>query len=270
MEAIRGKIGKLSALTPSPLTTVNLEESTMAVEDITTKRCNKCGDTKPVGQFHKDVTRPDGVKAQCKACVKIVSAAWLASNYSKAKEKTAKWRKENPEKARAHATKYRTMNPEKRKAGNAAWRAANRDKKRVDAAAWYAANADQVKERSFVWAAAHPEKKKASYIKWYAANPEISRQQGRIHAHNRRARERENGGKLSVGLTEKLHKLQRGKCACGCKQPLGDSYHLDHRIPVALGGANEDWNMQLLRVKCNLQKHAKHPVDFMQQRGFLI
>ena len=38
----------------------------------------------------------------------------------------------------------------------------------------------------------------------------------------------------------------------------------------ALGGLNADSNMQLLRAECNLQKSAKHPVDFMQSRGFLL
>ena len=79
-----------------------------------------------------------------------------------------------------------------------------------------------------------------------------------------------SGGRLSKGLAAKLFAMQRGRCACGCKQPLGDDYHLDHRMPLVLGGANTDDNMQLLRKICNLQKHAKHPIDFMRQRGFLI
>jgi len=41
-------------------------------------------------------------------------------------------------------------------------------------------------------------------------------------------------------------------------------------MPLALGGANADDNIQLLRSTCNQQKHAKHPVDFMQQKGFLL
>lgn len=57
---------------------------------------------------------------------------------------------------------------------------------------------------------------------------------------------------------------------CYCGKPLGDAYHLDHVMPLALGGSNTDDNMQLLRDRCNLQKHAKHPVDFMQERGFLL
>jgi 5-methylcytosine-specific restriction endonuclease McrA len=91
----------------------------------------------------------------------------------------------------------------------------------------------------------------------------------RIICQNYRSRKRANGGTLSKGLAEKLFKLQQGKCPC-CKQPLGRNYHLDHIVPTALGGSNSDDNMQLLRATCNHQKHAKHPIDFMQQRGFLL
>lgn len=70
-------------------------------------------------------------------------------------------------------------------------------------------------------------------------------------------------------MAKKLYELQRGKCACCCK-PLGNNYHLDHRVPLARGGRNEDCNMQLLRAKCNMQKSAKDPIEFMQERGFLL
>jgi len=53
-------------------------------------------------------------------------------------------------------------------------------------------------------------------------------------------------------------------------QPLGDDFHMDHIMPIALGGSNTDDNMQLLRKECNLQKQAKHPIDFMQSRGLLL
>lgn len=128
--------------------------------------------------------------------------------------------------------------------------------------AYRAANPDKVKS----YRAANAEKRNAQYAKWAAANPEAVR----VIKQNRRARKLENGGRLSKGVAEKLYSLQRGKCACGCKQPLGDDYHLDHIMPIALGGTNTDDNIQLLRAKCNLQKNAKHPVDFMQQRGFLL
>lgn len=152
----------------------------------------------------------------------------------------------------------------------AKWYAADIEKARANSreriAAFRAANPEKAKAAYAKWVSDNPEKRKAVKAKWYAANPENNR----LNSHNRRARERKDGGRLSKGISDRLFKLQKGKCACGCKQPLGDDYHLDHRMPLALGGANEDWNMQLLTKTCNLQKHAKHPVEFMQQRGYLL
>jgi 5-methylcytosine-specific restriction endonuclease McrA len=119
------------------------------------------------------------------------------------------------------------------------------------------------------------EKKKSAQIAWREKNREKENAQRRenpekyrIHTHNRRALLK-SLGKLTPGISIKLFELQKGKCAC-CKKPLGTDYHMDHIIPLALGGTNTDDNIQLLRAKCNKQKGAKHPIDFMQQRGFLL
>lgn len=141
---------------------------------------------------------------------------------------------------------YRATHSEKLKA----YRVARKDELKVYDAKRYADNREEFK---------------AIASKWKADNPEDAR----INNHNRRARMLEVGGKLSSGLSGRLFKLQRGKCAC-CKTPLGDKYHRDHYLPLALNGPNEDWNVQLLCAPCNLQKSAKHPIDFMQQRGFLL
>ena len=226
------------------------------------KTCSKCGETKPTTEFNKDSRRISGLRARCKSCASIERAS-------------------NPEKGRANAARWLAANKQRKRATDAAWRAANREKVKARVDAWYAANRDRVNATQASQYAANPEKKKAANAAWRAANPEKQKaaaaawdkanpEARRIAGHNRRARRRANGGKLSKGLAEKLFKLQRGKCACGCKQPLGTDYHLDHRMPLALGGANEDWNIQLLRSTCNQQKSAKHPVDFMQQRGLLL
>lgn len=215
------------------------------------KTCTKCSESKPVTAYSKHAGRSDGLDSRCKACANIVSAAWRAANPEKAKANSAAWAASNPKKVGASNAKWRNANPEKSKAINAAWAAANHERRKATAAQWAAAN---------------PEKARASTDKWQKAHPEALR----INNHNRRARKQAAGGTLSKGLAGRLFTLQRGKCACGCGQQLGADYHLDHRMPLALGGTNTDDNMQLLRSTCNLQKHAKHPVDFMQSRGFLI
>lgn len=127
-------------------------------------------------------------------------------------------------------------------------------------------NPEYVKKMNAKRRADDPEKERKRCREWFAKNP------GKrvIYEQNRRARIRDAGGKLSHGLTERLFKLQRGRCACGCKQPLGDDFHRDHIVPLTLGGTNTDDNIQLLRSQCNNQKYNKHPIEFMQQKGFLL
>ena len=112
--------------------------------------------------------------------------------------------------------------------------------------------------------AKNPEAERARCREWFAKNPD----KRAIYQHNRQAKIARLG-KLSPDLAPRLHKAQNGKCVC-CQQALGDDYHLDHIMPLALGGLNIDSNMQLLKATCNMQKHTKHPIDFMQSRGFLL
>ncbi len=214
------------------------------------KTCTKCGCEKPVTEFHKCAATRDGLHRWCKACA--------ASNGNK-------WRGSNSERKKANDAKWRTANIERKKASDAARYAANRKKERARLAKWSVDNPEKMRASREKWNAANPDRNRESKAAWQAANPEARR----IGAHNRRARKRANGGRLSPDLTTRLFKLQRGKCSC-CHASLDDGNHLDHVIPVALGGPNEDWNMQLLCIPCNLSKGAKHPIEFMQQRGFLL
>ena len=150
-------------------------------------------------------------------------------------------------------------------AASYAWNLANPEKVRANLAKWRAANREKSKSVSAAWRAANPGKVKSLSSRYYAENKEAHTLRNNI----RRAREIGNGGALSKGLAERLYGIQRGRCTC-CGKPLGKDYHLDHIMPLALGGTNTDDNMQLLRATCNRQKSAKHPVDFMQQRGFLL
>lgn len=76
--------------------------------------------------------------------------------------------------------------------------------------------------------------------------------------------------RLPRGTVQKIGALQRWRCAA-CRCDLRRSgYHMDHIMPLAKGGAHAPRNVQLLCPTCNVRKSAKHPVDFMQERGFLL
>ena len=200
-----------------------------------TKNCTKCGIEKNLSEFHKDSSKLYGVRGICKLCIKASDAnRYLA----------------NPEKIKARAALWKLTIPGYMKSYDAAR---------------YEKNKEKIKARSAAWRAANPEKQKAQQLAWKAANHEKLR----IIDQNRRARKMLSGGKLSKDIASKLMVLQRGRCAC-CKLPLGDDYHIDHIIPLALGGANTDENIQLLRGLCNRKKGPKHPIEYMQSKGMLL
>lgn len=152
-----------------------------------------------------------------------------------------------------------------RSESNANWRAENKEKDLARKSAWQLHNRDKATANNARYRDRNPLKSALYSALWRAKNPG----RPRIQMQNKRAKIRENGGRLSPGLAKTLFSLQKGKCAC-CGLPLGNDFHLDHIIPSALGGANEDWNIQLLRRKCNMSKGAKHPLVFMQGKGFLL
>ncbi len=225
---------------------------------ILAKYCGICATTKLQSDFHKNSGSKDGFAYRCKECNKLYNREYAAKNRSSVTE---------------HAKAYREKHKETLKQKRLDYTRANKDKLRAYRADHYVKNKDKVIAQTALWQRNNPDKVAARNKRWADANPDKVRAKNKknekVRGQNRRALVRNAVGKLSKDLPAKLFKLQGGMCPC-CKQPLGDDYHLDHKMPLALGGENTDDNMQLLRATCNLQKHAKHPVDFMQSRGFLL
>lgn len=144
---------------------------------------------------------------------------------------------------------YVSRNLDKVKERSAKWHEKNKAKNNARSAAYHVLNAEKIRER---------------HKQWSKDNPEHCCR----NSHNRRAKKLSIGGVLSNNLSEKLLILQKGRCAC-CRDQL-KKYHLDHIMPLALNGSNTDDNMQLLCPVCNHQKHAKHPIEFMQSKGYLL
>lgn len=229
------------------------------------KSCTACGIEKSLTDFGKSSQSKDGFKSSCLSCKALKSALYRALNRDALKAYGVQYRKNSSQKVRDGRAFWRKENPDKVALSKAKAYRKNEKKIKAKASLSYIENPEKFKVRAAAWRLANPDKVKAKDAEYYAAHPEA----GRIKGQNRRARKRNVGGALSKGLAVKLFKLQRGKCPC-CGLPLGSDFHLDHKMPLALGGSNTDENIQLLRKRCNSQKHAAHPVDFMQSRGFLL
>lgn len=76
-------------------------------------------------------------------------------------------------------------------------------------------------------------------------------------------------GRLPRGTIQRIGDSQKWKCAV-CAAGIKRKYHVDHITPLARGGEHEPTNIQLLCPTCNVRKSAKDPIQFMQERGFLL
>ena len=87
-----------------------------------------------------------------------------------------------------------------------------------------------------------------------------------------RARKRDQFvSEVSAEDMERMMREQGGACAArGCGRMLSEGRHLDHIMPLKLGGTHEPSNVQLLCPTCNMEKGSKDPVAWAIERGGLF
>lgn len=78
-----------------------------------TKRCSKCGETKPLGAFNRDKSRTDGRQSTCRSCKRAICAKYYTDNLAKALDYVAKYRAENKTKVRESRAKWYAEKGEK-------------------------------------------------------------------------------------------------------------------------------------------------------------
>lgn len=214
------------------------------------KVCSKCKVEKPKAEFNRNAKRKDGLRSECKGCM----AAYKAANREKIAAQNAANYAANREKIAARAAAYRDANRGKIAAYGAARYEAKREKLAVQMSAYRVANREKIASQEAAWRKANPEKTAAQ-------------------DRNRRARKRNADGRHSAADVRAIFEKQRGLCA-NCQTKLFKSgrqkFHVDHIMPLALGGSNWPANLQCLCKTCNLSKGAKDPIEWANQNGLLI
>lgn len=204
------------------------------------------------------------MKKFCKKCQAETERNKYGKCYPCRREIALKWRNANLEAARAITARWTEENKDRARAAVARWAEANKDRKKATNSARYKRKKDELSAKRAVYRAANRERISEQNAAYYRANPD----KARANWANRRARMRQAIGSHTGEDIAQLFRLQLGKCVY-CKTSIEDKYHVDHIIPLAAGGSNDRTNIQLLCPPCNLSKGAKHPIEFMRQRGYL-
>lgn len=142
---------------------------------------------------------------------------------------------------------------------------ANKEKYNLAGKKHYQENIEKYREYNLKYREDRLEELRKKDREWYKANPEIVKQRNR----NCKARRKGAEGKFTNDDVKNIFNRQKGKCI-NCLKNIAKEYHVDHVIPIKLGGTNWPNNLQLLCPTCNLKKNAKHPIKWAQEQGRLL
>lgn len=182
---------------------------------------------------------------------RVRSKRWYEKNKKTAIDRAKAWKKENTDKVKICNKNYRIKNKKSVKEKSARWAKENPEKGRAKTARYARKYPERVRERSAKYKRNNPEKVKSQ-------------------KQNRRARVIENGGEISHDHIKKLILFQKNKCFVCRLNFKKNGFHVDHIVPLSRGGKNDNKNIQLLCPICNHKKHAKDPIKFMQEMGYLL
>ena len=167
--------------------------------------------------------------------------------------------------ARAYSKAYREANPEKVRASMKRWREANKDKEREYRKAYYEANKEKIKDYAKAYRKTNPEKisrqgrdqwqkhrdKNLARLKIYRE----SHREDRCALESKRKAVKKEAMLPSTDLKviKKLYE-KRAKMS----EKYNELYHVDHIIPLSVGGAHHQDNMRVITAKENMEKKNKY------------
>lgn len=154
---------------------------------------------------------------------------------------------------------YLAANPDlrqQRAEARSAHREANPERTAAYNRAYYAANREREAERCREWRQANPERHRTNAVRWQQENPEKARAQwSRKHARRYAAMRATADGPVDYAAVVERH----GMWCYLCEQDIDTlaDLHLDHVIPLALGGPHTEANLRPTHARCNQKKGAR-------------
>jgi len=189
--------------------------------------CPRCSTSMPrtLAFFPANKRMADGLSSWCRTC------------HREAKREATR---QSPEKNRQRAAAWRQQHPERARQSTAAWRKAHPERTRAN---------DRASHRRSI------EDRRRYNREYRQANLERVRLVGRLKEARRRARLANAPGNCTTEQTAARVAFYGHRCwMCGAPWE-----HLDHVIPLVLGGSNWPSNIRPACRSCNSAKGGRHP-----------
>jgi 5-methylcytosine-specific restriction endonuclease McrA len=238
------------------------------------KVCKKCGQAKPSEDFYLYQKEPPRYHGSCKECFaedgrrkrvenpdvnREKCRRYAAAHREEARERAREWYAENRDRALEAAKAYAEANREAISEQRRQFRQANSDRLKEENQRKYRAKKAEYNERSARYYQQNRAKMREAFKRWRIANP------ARMKAlrQTERGRRRKLAGKpFKAEEITALYGRQQGRCFyCGTPLAFGE-FHLDHYIPLKMGGPHEITNIVIACGPCNLKKGALSPLEY--------
>jgi len=157
------------------------------------KRCSKCGETKPVSEFHKKSSAKNGLSSQCKACTAVNSAKYRAANKEKIAAEKARYQRENKEEISKRKAKYYAENREAHAKRSAKYRDEHKEEIAIKKAKYYRDHREALakyyasrREKRAAYRQENKEKFAEQWQEYYKNNREKIRENDKLYRESRR------------------------------------------------------------------------------------
>lgn len=239
-------------------------------------RCTKCGTEYPATAeyFQPRSGENNRLRATCRSCRSAQSHQRYLAQREERLEKARTYNAEHKEQRREYCREYRERRGDDLKRAKHEYYIANAEAVKRKAAEYRAAMSPEQREKSLRQQREYgrkkyqrPEEKAARYARERAyIATEHGSEMKLLHGHLRRTRLRGGMSKPTRSDLAAIRAAQtdkKGRLRCWwCGKPVKGTPHLDHKIALAAGGANDAGNLCYACQPCNSRKWSKSPAEF--------
>lgn len=220
------------------------------------KTCQRCRELKPVEDFSRNRSRPDGLAHYCRPCKAEAAAKRYADRPEVVRKAARDYYQANRDRKLAQAREYREANRVSLRKANrerkAAARRADPEGVRARDRAWRRANPDRTRAYARKRYTDNPEKYRAAVAAWKVANRAASNEIKRRYKARKRAAQ-------CVPFTADQLAAKVAYWGDRCWICSGPWDSIDHVKPLAKRGPHMLANLRPVCTPCNTRKRDRWP-----------